>query len=226
MVVESAAEACGVPRAGPRRVRLLGRLREDIQVVFDKDPAATSRLEVLLYPHLHALWLHRLAHALYRHRRRTPARFLALLGRLVSGGIDIHPGAQVGRRLFIDHGAGVVIGETAVIGDDVMLYHLVTLGSSGWWRDIELPRGTRRHPVVGDHVVLGVGVSILGPVTVREHSVVGAHTVVLTDLPAGSRIPAGLVVEATGTRATRQRVPADDLAERRAATLTPPTGRT
>lgn len=173
-----------------------GRLAEDVTVVRAKDPAATSTVEILLYPHLHALWLHRLAHVFYRRRHRVVARALAQLGRLVSGGIEIHPGATLGRRLFIDHGVGVVIGETAEVGDDTMLYHGVTLGSCGWWRDMAPGHPTKRHPTVGNNVVLGTGVSVLGPVVVGDHSRVGAHAIILTDLPPGSSVPAGTVVKA------------------------------
>jgi serine O-acetyltransferase len=186
-----------VTRDKKRRGR---RLAEDIRTVRLKDPAATSTAEVLLYPHMHALWLHHLAHRAYLRGHRLRARALALLGRFVSGGIDIHPGATIGRRLFIDHGVGVVIGETAVIGDDVMLYHGVTVGSAGWWRD---RAGTRRHPVVGDHVRLCTGASVLGPVIVGAGSEIGAHAVVLTDLPPGSRVAAGTVVRPAGLPGTR-----------------------
>ncbi|HEY2062002.1 MAG TPA: serine O-acetyltransferase EpsC [Amycolatopsis sp.] len=171
----------------------LARAREDIEVVRAKDPAVTSTWEVLLYPHLHALWLHRLAYRLYRRRRFAPARAIALFARAVSG-IDIHPGARIGRRFFIDHGAGVVIGETAEIGDDVMLYHLVTLGSVGWWRDFARTKGAKRHPTLGDGVVLGTAATILGPVVVGSGSIVGAHAVVLRSLPEQSRVAPGHVV--------------------------------
>jgi serine O-acetyltransferase len=113
------------------------RAREDVAVVFDKDPAATSVWEVLFYPHLHALWLHRLAHHYYLEGHRPGSRLIALYARFISGGIHIHPCAAIGRRFFIDHGSGVVIGETTVIGDDVMLYLAVTLGATGWWKDMK-----------------------------------------------------------------------------------------
>ncbi|MDT8912356.1 serine O-acetyltransferase EpsC [Amycolatopsis sp. PS_44_ISF1] len=174
----------------------LTRAREDIQVVRAKDPAVTSTFEVLLYPHLHALWLHRLAHRCYRRRRFAPARAIALFARVVSGGIDIHPGARIGRRFFIDHGAGVVIGETVEIGDDVMLYHLVTLGSVGWWRDFARAKGAKRHPTLGDGVVLGTAATVLGPVVIGSDSRIGAHAVVLRSLPARTRIGPGCVVSA------------------------------
>jgi serine O-acetyltransferase len=186
----------------------LARAREDIEVVRAKDPAVTSTWEVLLYPHLHALWLHRLAYRLYRRRRFAPARAIALFARAVSG-IDIHPGARIGRRFFIDHGAGVVIGETAEIGDDVMLYHLVTLGSVGWWRDFARTKGAKRHPTLGDGVVLGTAATILGPVVVGSGSIVGAHAVVLRSLPEQSRVAPGHVVRREAV-AGDEKVPAEE----------------
>ncbi|WP_424212633.1 serine O-acetyltransferase EpsC [Streptomyces sp. BI20] len=172
---------------GWQRVRSL--LREDIETVLAKDPAATSRVEVLLYPHIHALWTHRVAHRLWLRGRKVAARALSMIARTLSG-IEIHPGATIGRRFFIDHGSAVVIGETVRIGDDVMLYHQVTLGSVGWWKDLRRPSGSRRHPVIGDRVVIGTGASVLGPVTVGDESRIGAHAIVLDDLPARSRVVA------------------------------------
>ena len=166
--------------------RAVARGREDIGVVFAKDPAATSVAEVLLYPHLHALWLHRLAHHFYQKGYRFGPRLLALLARFLSGGIDIHPGAQIGRRFFIDHGSGVVIGETARIGDDVMLYHAVTLGATGWWKDLKRAPGAQRHPTIEDHVVIGSGASVLGPITVGARSKIGAQALVIESLPPHS----------------------------------------
>ncbi|MFG2222922.1 serine O-acetyltransferase EpsC [Streptomyces sp. NPDC048644] len=168
--------------------------REDVQVVCDKDPAVNSPFEVLLYPHLHALWLYRAAHALYLRDHRVAARAVSLFGRVVSGGIDIHPGARIGRRFFIDHGCGVVIGETVRIGDDVMLYHLVTLGSVGWWHDQTRGPGAKRHPTLDDGVVVGTGACVLGPVEIGANSVVGAKAVVMTSLPSDTRVRAGQVV--------------------------------
>jgi serine O-acetyltransferase len=179
--------------SGERVRAIVRRAREDIGVVREKDPAVTSPWEVLLYPHLHALWLHRAAHRLYRRGLRVPARALALSGRFVSGGIDIHPGARIGRRFFIDHGSGVVIGETAEIGDDVMLYHLVTLGSVGWWTDVRREPGAKRHPSLGDGVVVCTGASVLGPVEIGPGSRIGAHAVVLTSLPQDSRVATGQI---------------------------------
>jgi serine O-acetyltransferase len=164
--------------------------REDVHVVLEKDPAATGVAEVLLYPHLHALWLHRLAHRLYLGRHRVSARAVALVGRLVSGGIDIHPGARIGRRFFIDHGCGVVIGETAEIGEDVTLYHQVTLGAVGWWKDVRRPQGDKRHPTVGDHVVVGANATVLGPITIGAGTKIGANALVLESVPPDSIVRA------------------------------------
>lgn len=162
--------------------RSLERAREDITVVLAKDPAATGAWEVLAYPHIHALWLHRLAHRCYRRDHRLIARLIALWARFISGGIDIHPGATIGRRFFIDHGSGVVIGETAVIGDDVMIYHQVTLGTTGWWKDMRREQGEARHPTVEDHVVIGTGATILGPITIGARSRIGAGSLVLESI--------------------------------------------
>jgi len=155
------------------------RTREDLATARHRDPAARSGLEVwLTYSGLHAIWGHRLSHRLWMWRRYPLARVVSQLARFLTG-VEIHPGAVVGRRFFIDHGMGVVIGETAVIGDDVMLYHGVTLGGT-------TNVTGKRHPTLGDGVVVGTGASILGPVVIGANSVVGAHAVVLTDAPAGS----------------------------------------
>ncbi|WP_314646816.1 serine O-acetyltransferase EpsC [uncultured Microbacterium sp.] len=158
---------------------MIGRMREDVAAARLRDPAARSGLEVaLLYPGLHAVWAHRVSHALWRRRLRLLARATSQLARSLTG-IEIHPGARIGRRFFIDHGMGVVIGETAVVGDDVMLYHGVTLG--GRSRD-----AGRRHPTLGDGVAVGAGAKILGPVTIGARSVVGANAVVTRDAPEDS----------------------------------------
>lgn len=165
---------------GVREMReVLALLRRDIQAVFERDPAARSTLEVLLcYPGLHAIWMHRIAHWLWRRR-------LYLLGRLVSHvarwltGIEIHPGAVIGPGFFIDHGMGVVIGETAEIGANVTLYHGVTLGGVSWKRE-------KRHPTIGDHVVIGAGAKVLGPITIGAHSRIGANSVIVKDVPPDS----------------------------------------
>ena len=155
------------------------RTREDIATARHRDPAARSGLEVwLTYSGVHAVWGYRLAHRLWAWRWYLAARAVSQFVRFLTG-VEIHPGAVIGRRFFIDHGMGVVIGETAQIGDDVMLYHGVTLGGTVGVRE-------KRHPTLGDGVVVGTGASILGPVTIGAHSVVGAQAVVLTDAPEGS----------------------------------------
>ena len=161
---------------------------DDLRAACRRDPALYgARLpEVLFYPGVWALWGHRLAHRLHRWRVPLLPRALSQVVRSLTGS-EIHPGATIGRRLFIDHGFGVVIGETAVIGDDVTMYHQVTLGGRGWWRD---GKGSRRHPSVGDRVVLGVGATVLGPVHIGEDARVGAHALVLCDVPAGARVDA------------------------------------
>ncbi len=192
---------------------LIARAREDIAVVFAKDPAATSVWEVLLYPHLHALWLHRLAHHLYREGQRFVPRLIALFARFITSGIDIHPGATIGRRFFIDHGSGVVIGETAEIGDDVMLYHQVTLGATGWWKDMKRGHGAKRHPTIEDHVVIGSGAAVLGPVTVGAWSKVGAQALVIESLPPHSIVlgHAGSIIHRTpDDTITTEEQPVDD----------------
>ncbi|UCV16761.1 serine O-acetyltransferase [Quatrionicoccus australiensis] len=154
-------------------------LREDIRAVFDRDPAARSFWEVLTcYPGIHALFLHRLAHWLWGHRLRWLARFTAHISRFLTG-IEIHPGATIGRRFFIDHGMGVVIGETALIGNDVTLYHGVTLGGTSWNKG-------KRHPTLEDGVVIGAGAKVLGPITISAGARVGSNAVVTKEVPAGA----------------------------------------
>ncbi|MFZ5869853.1 MAG: serine O-acetyltransferase EpsC [Actinomycetota bacterium] len=155
------------------------RLSEDLDTAARRDPAARSRAELLLaYPGLHAIWLHRLAHRMWqRPGLRLAARVLSHVNRFLTG-IEIHPGATIGRRFFIDHGMGVVIGETAEVGDDVMLYHGVTLGGRS------ANRG-KRHPTVEDRVTIGAGARVLGPVRVGAGSQVGANSVVVRDVPPG-----------------------------------------
>jgi len=154
-------------------------LREDIRAVFDRDPAARSFWEVLTcYPGIHALIQHRLGHWLWGHRLRWLARFTAHIGRFLTG-IEIHPGATIGRRFFIDHGMGVVIGETAEIHDDVTLYHGVTLGGTSWNKG-------KRHPTLENGVVIGAGAKVLGPITIAAGAKVGSNAVVTKPLPAGA----------------------------------------
>lgn len=151
-------------------------LKEDLDCVFDRDPAARNRLEVLLtYPGLHAIFAHRVAHGLWKRGLRFAARWLSYFSRMFTQ-IDIHPGATIGRRFFIDHGCGVVIGETAEIGDDVTLYHGVTLGGVSW-------NAGKRHPTLCDGVMVGAGAKILGPVTVGKQARIGANSVVIHDIP-------------------------------------------
>jgi serine O-acetyltransferase len=170
------------------------RLREDIHTVFEKDPAARNILEVLTYPGLHALWLHYIAHALWKLRLKLLARFVSQVGRFLTG-IEIHPGATIGRRFFIDHGMGVVIGETSVIGDDVLLYHQVTLGGTSLDR-------VKRHPTLGNGVLIGMGAKILGPVTIGDYCQVGANAVVNKDIPANCTVVGipGRIVRQDGMR--------------------------
>ncbi|KJF23804.1 serine O-acetyltransferase [Rhodococcus sp. AD45-ID] len=159
---------------------ILGVIREDLQAARGQDPAARSNVEnALVYSGLHAIWSHRIAHKLWAvPALRGPARVLSQLTRFATG-IEIHPGATIGRRFFIDHGMGVVIGETAEIGNDVMLYHGVTLGG----RSLEQ---VKRHPTLGDRVTVGAGAKILGPVVIGEGSAIGANAVVTRDVPADS----------------------------------------
>ena len=158
---------------------MLSFIREDIQSVYDRDPAARSTLEILLtYAGLHAIWLHRIAHGLWRRDFKLLARWLSHLNRFLTG-IEIHPGACLGRRFFIDHGMGVVIGETAETGTDVTLYHGVTLGGTS------LDKG-KRHPTLGNRVVVGAGAKILGPITIGDDSRIGDNAVLVKSVPPQS----------------------------------------
>lgn len=182
---------------------MFDRLREDIRVVFDRDPAARTTWEVLTcYPGLHALVWHRVAtHRLWTSGFRWLARWLAHWSRWVTG-IEIHPGATIGRRVFIDHGMGIVIGETAEVGDDTTLYHAVTLGGTSWNKG-------KRHPTVGKAVVIGAGAKLLGPIMVGDGARIGSNAVVIKDVPPGAT--------AVGIPA---RVTADDEHARREAQAT------
>ncbi len=154
-------------------------LREDIAVVFERDPAARSRWEVLTaYPGVHAVLIHRLTHRLWGWRLFWLARFTSHFARWITG-IEIHPGARIGRRVFIDHGMGVVIGETAELGDDVTLYHGVTLGGTSWKKG-------KRHPTLGKGVVIGAGAKVLGPILIGDGAKIGSNAVVVKDVPAGA----------------------------------------
>lgn len=169
---------------------LIARAKEDLSMIVARDPSIRTRAEALLHPALPALWTHRLAHALHIRGHRQVARILAYLARAATGGIEIHPSARLGRRVFIDHGAAVVIGETAEVGDDVTIFHQVTLGAVGWWRDNRREPGARRHPIVGNRVVIGANAIVLGPITVGDDALIGAGSLVLTDVPPGARVMA------------------------------------
>ena len=168
---------------------MFSRIKEEIAVVFERDPAARNAWEVITcYPGFHALLIHRLAHGLWNAGFKWLARFASHCGRWMTG-IEIHPGATIGRRFFIDHGMGVVIGETAEIGDDCTLYHGVTLGGTSWNKG-------KRHPTLGQGVVIGAGAKVLGPVTVGAHAKIGSNAVVVKDVPPGATaigIPARVV---------------------------------
>jgi serine O-acetyltransferase len=158
---------------------MFNRLREEISVVFDRDPAARSAWEVVTcYPGFHALVFHRASHRLWGWGLKWLARFVSHIGRWLTG-IEIHPGASIGRRFFIDHGMGVVIGETAQIGDDCTLYHGVTLGGTSWNKG-------KRHPTLGNGVVVGAGAKILGPIVIGDGAKVGSNAVVVKDVPPGA----------------------------------------
>jgi len=160
---------------------LFKTLKEDIQTVFAKDPAARSVLEVIFcYPGLHALWFHRLTHFLWWYKLRFLARFVSHISRFLTG-IEIHPGAKIGRRFFIDHGAGVVIGETAEVGDGVLMYQGVVLGGT------TLKKG-KRHPTVGNNVVLGTGAVALGAITIGDGARIGSGSVVVKSVPPGATV--------------------------------------
>ncbi len=174
---------------------LIDRMREDIQAVFDRDPAARTTLEVVLtYAGLHAIWLHRIAHFLWQHNFKLIGRMVSALSRFLTG-IEIHPGAKIGRRLFIDHGSGVVIGETAEIGDDVLIYQGVTLGGTSL-------RKEKRHPTIEDHVMVSAGAAVIGPVRIGRGSRIGAGAVVVSSAPPYSTIVGipGKVIEGESTR--------------------------
>ena len=160
---------------------MFARIREDINSVLERDPAARSRLEILLcYPGLWAVWFHRISHVLWRAKLRLPARIVSQIARFYTG-VDIHPGALLGRRLFIDHAIGVVIGETAIVGSDVTIYQGVTLGGTGKGHG-------KRHPTICDGVFIGNNSNVLGNITVGQNSRVGAGSVVLSDVPPNSTV--------------------------------------
>lgn len=179
---------------------MLRLMREDVETVFTKDPAAGTVWEVVLcYPGLHAIWLHRVAHWLWQHGLQFVGRLLSHLSRFLTG-IEIHPGATIGRRVFIDHGSGIVIGETAEIGADVLMYQGVVLGGTSLER-------RKRHPTIGDHVVIGAGAILLGPITIGDHAKVGAGSVVVRPVPPGTTV-VGVPARVAGERKRNGR-PAD-----------------
>lgn len=158
---------------------MLKYFREDIKTIFDEDPAARSLMEVLFcYPGFHAILLHRISHFLWTHKLKFFGRLLSHISRFLAG-IEIHPGAKIGRRFFIDHGAGVVIGETAEIGDDVLMYQGTVLGGTSREK-------TKRHPTIGNRVVIGAGATLLGPITVGNNAKIGSGSVVVKDVPEGT----------------------------------------
>ena len=179
---------------------MLERIREDIRSVFDRDPAARHSLEILTcYPGVHAMLVHRVSHWLWGAGLKWAARFTSHVGRFLTG-IEIHPGATIGRRFFIDHGMGVVIGETAEIGDDCTLYHGVTLGGTTWEKG-------KRHPTLENGVVIGAGAKVLGPITVGANARIGSNAVVVRDVPAGATVVGipGRVVQQAVDEKFRQR---------------------
>jgi len=195
-------------------MRLLHTLREDIDAIKHRDPAARTTLEVLSYPGLHAIWLHRIAHRMWNTRIpprelfRTLARWLAAFSRALTG-VEIHPGARIGRRLVIDHGMGVVIGETAEIGDDVLIYHQVTLGGTSLQR-------VKRHPTIGNNVLIGMGAKVIGAIRVGDNCRIGANAVVNRDVPANCTVVGvpGRVVARDGLRVAPDEPVMDNLINR------------
>jgi serine O-acetyltransferase len=182
-------------KAEVKKLGLWAQWREDVSCVFARDPAARSVFEVVLtYPGVHAVLWHRINHRLWRRGQRSAARIFAYLCRLLTN-VDIHPGAVIGRRLFIDHGAGVVIGETAVVGNDVTLYHGVTLGGTTWHK-------VKRHPTLGDNVLVGAGAKVLGPITLGNSVRVGANSVVVKDVPNCCTVIGipGRIIQSKGTK--------------------------
>ena len=167
------------------------KIKSDLSIVFDRDPAARSYLEILIaYPGVHAILIHRLAHKIWNIKLYFIARLISHLARIFTG-IEIHPGAVIGNRFFIDHGSGVVIGETAIIGDDCTIYHGVTLGGTSWNQG-------KRHPTLENRVVVGAGAKILGPITIANGAKIGSNAVVVKDIPSNATavgIPARIVNE-------------------------------
>ncbi len=179
-------------------MRFFKRMKEDIDVIFEQDPSARSVIEVVLtYAGLHAVWSHRIAHAFYKWKLFFIARAISQINRFFTG-IEIHPGATIGRKFFIDHGMGIVIGETCEIGDNVTVYQGVTLGGTG-------KEQGKRHPTINDHVLIAAGAKVLGSITVGERAKVGAGSVVLKDVPDGATVVGipGKVVKQDGKKITQ-----------------------
>jgi len=179
---------------------MLSRIKEEINCVFDRDPAAQTIFEVITtYPGVHVLIIHRLAHLCWCYNFRWLGRFISHIGRWLTG-IEIHPGATIGRRFFIDHGMGVVIGETAVIGDDCTLYHGVTLGGTSWDKG-------KRHPTLHDGVVVGAGAKVLGPIDIGEGARIGSNSVVVKPVPAGATVVGipGHVIDSSAKKTSKER---------------------
>ena len=182
---------------------MFDQIKEDISVVFERDPAARTHWEIITtYPGVHALIIHRLSHWVWRRRFFWIARFISHISRWMTG-IEIHPGATIGRRVFIDHGMGVVIGETAVIHDDCTLYHGVTLGGTSWNKG-------KRHPTLEQGVVIGAGAKILGPITIGAGAKIGSNAVVVKDVPAGATA-VGIPARILDSEVSKQR---DEMAEK------------
>ncbi|MFX3631168.1 MAG: serine O-acetyltransferase [Candidatus Pristimantibacillus sp.] len=182
-------------KAGEEKSQMFRHFQSDINAVFENDPAARSRFEVIFtYSGLHAIWAHRIAHSFFRNKWYTVARIISQFSRFMTG-IEIHPGATIGQRLFIDHGMGVVIGETCEIGDDVVIYQGVTLGGTGKERG-------KRHPTIGNSVVIGSGAKVLGSFQVGDNSSIGSNAVVLREVPDNSTVVGnpGRVVKRNGER--------------------------
>lgn len=184
----------------PYSQRMFNHLKEDISIVFDRDPAARTHWEILTtYPGVHALLMHRFSHCLWRFRLYWLARLSSHIGRWLTG-IEIHPGATIGHRVFIDHGMGVVIGETAVVGDDCTLYHGVTLGGTSWNKG-------KRHPTLENGVVIGAGAKVLGPILIGAGAKIGSNAVVVKDVPANATavgIPARILEEESQKKAAEK----------------------
>ena len=182
---------------------MLSRIREDVRAVRDRDPAARTALEIVLtYPGMHAIWGHRLTHWLWRRNAKLPARVLAEIIRILTG-VEIHPAAVLGDRVFIDHATGVVIGETAEVGDDVTIYHGVTLGGTSL-------DGGKRHPTIGNNVTIGAGAKVLGAITIGDNSQIGANSVVIKPVPPNSvvvGVPGQIVDSDHPTRADQFKLP-------------------